>query len=180
MRKKLLALGLFCFAYFNTTAAKAIPLLPVGAYTLTLTTGNNPGGDVGTVSGKVIFDDSSNITFADVTFNDITAGKVFTFTNPGPTFIMTSPELVGASIFNAVDPNQFYLLSALFVPRNPSGSFDLTQNNSVGIDLGGPFLTLIGVTGIMTPAAVPEPGTFMLLGTGALAVFGSRRRFFQQ
>jgi hypothetical protein len=190
MRKKLLALslGLICFSHFNV-AARAIPLLPVGAYTLTAMTENNPGVDVGTVSGKLFFDDSSKLTFADIAFNDFTIGKIFTFTVPGPSFVMTSPEITGAEVFNEVDPNptrpelrQYFDLFVGF-PSDPSGIFALSGcgvprpcGTVMHIDLGGLGLTFVRVRGEITP--IPEPGTFMLLGTGALAIFGSRRDSF--
>ncbi len=185
MRKKLLlptlCFGLFCFAYFSSTAAQATPL-PVGAYTLTASTptsGIHSGSDVGTVSGTLFFDASSTLTFADLSFNDTTSSKVFTFTNLGPTTIDIPPGLLGATIYNALDPNQYFQFS-IRVPSAPSGAFTLTCgtdcDNWMLVDDGDPTLTYVEVTGSISPAAVPEPTTLVLLGTGMLAAFGSRRR----
>jgi hypothetical protein len=191
MRKKLLAvaLGVIFFACFNSTAAHAtqVPLAynpqpplgyyPVGAFTLSAVT--YPGYDVGTVSGRLFFDVSSNLIFANIAFNDLTVGKVFTFTNPGPKFLMTSPEIVGAYVFNALDPNQYFSLILGF-PHDSAGVFALSIcgvpypcGTYMQIDTGGPRLTTVRVQGNISP--VPEPGTLILLGTGALAVFGYRR-----
>jgi hypothetical protein len=178
MRQKLLALslGLICFASFNNAAART--LYPVGAYTLTAQSADVPGEDVGTVSGRLFFDNSSTLTFADITFNDLTLDTVFTFNAPGPTFIMTTPEITGAEVFNAVDPNLTFDLIVGF-PSDPSGVFALSHcgvPNPCGTILSlAPFTHhVVHVVGEITP--IPEPGSFILLGTGTLAVFGSRRR----
>jgi PEP-CTERM motif-containing protein len=183
MRQKLFAifLGLIYFTCLNSAAART--MYPVGGYNLTAVT-DNPGEDVGTVSGRLFFDASSNLTFADIAFNDLTIGKTFTFTNPGPSFIMTSPEITGAEVFNAVDPDQYFDLFVGF-PSDPSGIFALSHcgvpmpcGTFMQINADVPPRTFIHVTGEITP--IPEPGSLILLGTGALAVFGFRRRFFQQ
>jgi hypothetical protein len=187
MRKKFLPL---CLSLFSATAflvpiARATPL-PVGLYTLSASTpasGIHSGSDEGTLSGTLIFDDASNLTFADLTFDDTTSAKTFTFTNPGPTTIDIPPGLLGATIYNAVDPSQFYAFSVR-VPSTPSGTFSLTCgtdcDNWMLVDDGLPDLVYVEVTGSIAPAtpAVPEPSTIVLLGTGTLAIIGSRRRLF--
>ena len=119
MRQKLSRSFLASFISHASTAQPPETMNPVGAHTFTPMTENNPGEDVGTVSCRLFFDGSSNLTFADVVFNDFTVGKIFTFTNPGPIFIMTSPEIVGATVFNAIDPNQYFQITVGF----PSGIF---------------------------------------------------------
>jgi hypothetical protein len=184
MRTKLFLLcpALFSLAIFAPTA-QATPL-PVGAYTLSATTptsGIHSGSDEGTLSGTLVFDGSSNLTFADLTFNDITSGKVFSFTEPGATTLDIPPGLLGAAVYNSLDLSEFYVFS-IRVPSNASGAFILTCgtdcDNWMLVDDGDPNLTYIEVTGSITPAAsaVPEPSTLALLGTGAMILLGSRRR----
>src|SRR6476660_3450368 len=121
MRKLLpLYLALVSFALLGTANATS---LPVGTYTLnasTPTSGIHSGSDQGTVTGTLVFDAASNITFANLAFDDTTSGKIFTFTNPGPVTIATPPGLLSATIYNALDPNQLFAFS-IRVPSNPSG-----------------------------------------------------------
>jgi hypothetical protein len=180
MRNKL---RLLCLGVVALTAPSlfATPL-PVGNYSLTASTptsGIHSGSDIGTVTGTLTFDAVSNLTFADLTFDDTTSAKLFTFTNPGPTTITTPPGLLSATIYNAINPSEYFAFS-IRIPSNPSGSFTLTCgtdcDNWMLVDDGGPNLTYVEVTGFIAPAAVPEPSTIALLGTGALALLGVRRR----
>jgi hypothetical protein len=179
MRKLLpLCIALASLASF-TAAAHAIPL-PVGTYGLTATTptsGIHSGSDEGTLTGTLIFDAASNITFANLAFDDTTVGMIFHFTNPGPVTIQTPPGLLSANIFNAADPNQLFAFS-IRIPSNANGTFTLTCgtdcDNWMLIDTGGKDLTYVEVTGLIDPA--PEPSTIALLGTGTLAILGAFRR----
>jgi hypothetical protein len=179
MRKLLpLYLALVPFALLGALAHATS--LPVGTYTLNATTptsGIHSGSDEGTVTGTLIFDAASNITFANLAFDDTTAGKVFTFTNPGPVTIDIPPGLLSANIYNAADANQLFAFS-IRIPSNPNGTFTLTCgtdcDNSMLVDSGGKDLTYVEVTGSIAP--VPEPSPLALLGTGTLAAFGSLRR----
>lgn len=182
MRKFLpLCLGLFSLAAFQTPAVQATPL-PVGVYTLsasTPTSGIHSGSDVGTLSGTLIFDAGSNLTFANLAFDDMTSSRIFTFTVSGPTTVYIPPGLLGATVYNAVDPSQYYAFS-IRVPSTPSGAFTLTCgtdcDNWMLVDDGLPNLVYVEVAGSITPAAVPEPATIALLGSGVLAILGTRRR----
>ncbi|HEX2917398.1 MAG TPA: PEP-CTERM sorting domain-containing protein [Edaphobacter sp.] len=178
MRNKLrlLCLGLFVIA---SPAVFATPL-PVGNYSLTArtpTSGIHSGSDEGTVSGMLTFDAASNLTFADLTFDDTTSAKLFTFTVPGPTTINVPPGLLSATISNAVDPSQLFAFS-IRIPSNPSGTFTMTCGtdclNWMLVDDGGPNLTYVEVTGSIAP--VPEPSEILLVGTGTLALAALRRR----
>lgn len=179
MRNKLrlLCLGLFALTAHGLFATP----LPVGNYSLTASTptsGIHSGSDVGTVSGTLTFDVASNLTFADLTFDDTTSAKLFTFTNPGPTTIAMPPGLLSATIYNAVEPAEYFSFS-IRIPSNPSGTFTLTCgtdcDNWMLVDDGGPNLTYVEVTGSIAP--VPEPPAIALLGTGALVLAELRRRF---
>ena len=180
MRKLLVfCLALVSLASF-ATIAHGTPL-PVGTYTLSATTptsGIHSGSDQGTVSGTLIFDAASNITFANLDFDDITSGKVFTFTQPGPVTIDIPPGLLSATITNSLNVNELFAFS-IRVPSNPSGSFTLTCgtdcDNWMLVDDGGKDLVYVEVTGSITPA-VPEPSTLALLGTGTLTFLGPIRR----
>lgn len=178
MRTKLL-LGLFSFAILIPAAADATPF-PIGVYTLSATTptsGIHSGSDEGTLSGTLTFDAASNITYADLLFNDTTSGLIFSFTNPGPVSIFTPPGLLAATIYNAVDPSEYYAFS-IRIPSNPSGSFTLTCgtdcDNWMLVNDGGPNLTYVEVTGAITP--VPEPSSLAFLGTGLIGTFSILRR----
>ena len=178
--RKLLPLGLALASLASfTVVARAIPL-PVGSYGLTATTptsGIHSGSDEGTLTGTLVFDAASNITFANLAFDDTTVGMVFHFTNPGPVTIASPPGLLSANIFNAADPNQLFAFS-IRIPSNPNGTFTLTCgtdcDNSMLIDTGGKDLTYVEVTGLIDP--VPEPASIALVATGTLAVLGSLRR----
>jgi hypothetical protein len=182
MRKQLLAifLGLLCFARFSG----AVPLthLPVGDYTLTGET--DTPGHLGTVTGRLFFEDSSRLTYAYIEFTDLTLDKVLTFTVPGPSFIMTTPEIAGAEVFNSDDHDQVFDLFVQY-PSDPSGIFSLSHcgllipcGTNMQINADVPPFTNIHVEGEITP--IPEPSSFMLLGTGALAIFYSRRLWIKE
>jgi PEP-CTERM motif len=182
MRKKLLFclfLALVRFAALAPTIAHA-DSLPVGVFYLSATTptsGIHSGSDLGTLTGTLTFDSASNITFANLAFNDLTTGTVFTFTNPGPVSIFTPPGLLAATIYNAVDPNEYYAFS-IRIPSLPSGAFSLTCgtdcDNWMELNEGNPIYTYVEVTGSIVPA--PEPSALALLGTGTLTLLASLRR----
>jgi len=172
--KLLLAAALTAFA----PIAHATPL-PVGNYYLSATTptsGIHSGSDEGTLTGILTFDAASNIIFANLAFDDITTGHVFTFTNPSPTSIEIPPGLLGATIYNALDPTQYFAFS-IRIPSLPSGAFTLTCgvdcDNFLLVDNGDPFHTYVEVTGTIAPT--PEPSSLVLLGTGALSALAVRR-----
>jgi hypothetical protein len=183
MGKKSLVLCLAVLAF--ATVAHADPL-PVGSYTFSINaegSGIHSGTDDGTLSGILDFDSASNIISADVIFVDTTIGKTFTFTNPGPVTIETNARLLLATISNATDPGIFYDFY-LQIPGRPDGTFNLTCgvdcHNAVIINNGGDPYSVQFNFGPLTPAAVPEPSSFLLLGTGALGTLAAlRRRLFQ-
>jgi hypothetical protein len=179
MMRKLLPLRLALVSFALLEARAQATSLPVGTYTLnasTPTSGIHSGSDQGTVTGTLIFDAASNITFANLAFDDITSGKIFTFTVPGAVTIATPPGLLSANIFNAVDPNQLFAFS-IRIPSNPDGSFTLTCGtdcaNWMLVDDGGKDLVYVEVTGAISP--VPEPSSLALLGAGTLVVVGTLR-----
>jgi len=177
MRNKL---RLLCLGLFALTAPGLVATpLPVGSYSLTASTptsGVHSGSDVGIVTGTLNFDATSNLTSADLTFDDTTSAKLFTFTNPGPTTIDIPPGLLSATIYNASNPAEYFAFS-IRIPSNPSGTFTLTCgtdcDNWMLVDDGGPNLTYVEVTGSIAP--VPEPSAAILLGTGAIALVRLRR-----
>lgn len=57
-----------------------------------------------------------------------------------------------------------------------SGQYDLTANSTIILDTNGSARTSADAIGIVMPAAVPEPGTMLLLGSGALFTLGWLRR----
>jgi hypothetical protein len=175
MRTKLLFL---CFALSSfailTPSVSATPL-PIGVYTLsadTPTSGIHSGSDIGTLTGTLTFDAASNLIAANLVFDDMTSGKTFSFTNPGPTSILMPPGLLGATIYNAADPNELYQFS-IRLPSNPSGAFTLNCGTDCDtwmlVNDGGPILTYVEVAGTITPVA--EPSSLMLFGTGLLCAF---------
>lgn len=113
-------------AVSGTTLAQATAL-PVGIFSLsgqTTTTGIHTSPDQGTLSGALTFNANSTLTSANLTFNDLTAGRTFTFTNVGPTSV-SAGNFVSATIANAVNPAEYYAFSVR-VPSLASGSFTLT------------------------------------------------------
>ncbi len=176
MRKKLfLSLALFSFANLTLTAAHATPL-PIGTYSFSVETGTgvHGGSDEGTLSGALTFDPASNLTAADLLFDDTTTGTTFSFTEPGATEIDPG-EFLSAIIYNAVDPlTQYHLW--LRLPGNPDGSFTLTCGTDchTWMDLNESGTSVYDELnfGTITPAAsaVPEPSSLFLIGTGAVGI----------
>jgi hypothetical protein len=163
-------------ATFATAVAHTTPL-PVGTYWLSATTplsGIHSGSDIGNLTGTLTFDAASNITFANLVFDDLTSGKAFTFTNPGPIEIDIPPGLLYSTIYNAADPHQYFAFSVHVPSSSPSGRFTLTCgvdcDNWMEVDDGERFLTYVEVTGSMDP--VPEPSTLTLLVAGLVSARG--------
>lgn len=176
MRTKLflLSLVLSCFAILTPATVHATPL-PIGIYTLsadTPTSGIHSGSDLGTLTGTLSFDAASNLIAADLVFDDITSGKTFSFTNPGPTSILMPPGLLSATIYNAIDPAELYQFS-IRLPSNSSGVFTLNCGTDCDtwmlVNDGGANLTYVEVAGTIAP--VPEPSSLFLFGTGLFSLF---------
>ncbi|HTH53823.1 MAG TPA: PEP-CTERM sorting domain-containing protein [Edaphobacter sp.] len=189
MRKKfLLALGLLCVFSFAGASAFCDPL-PVGNYSLnvqTPTSGVHSGSDQGTLSGTLTFDAASTLVAANLTFDDITTGTTFAFTNPGPTSIDPG-NFLGATIYNAIDPATFYQFS-IAIPGSSSGTFNLTCGTDchtwMDLDQGGQYPVYVELNfGNLTPApstpAVPEPSTLLLFATGITGGLSLLRRRLQ-
>lgn len=156
---------------------------PVGVYTMsahTTSTGVHQSLDQGTLTGTLTFNASSVLTAANLTFNDTTSGKSFSYTVVGPTTTSSNPSLEAATITDAADASLYDSFSIL-LPSTPSGSFTLTCgtdcDNDVEInDHDGRGILNEELLGSISPAGAPEPSSLILLGTGVLAGLGAVRR----
>lgn len=128
------------------TSASAAP----PALTLTGVTGSAQGY---VFTGVVPLGTANSFTYDNLLYTSPSARHVDT--NGVLLFLSSS---VGTSLAHVYDNNNGYHVD-VFDPREPG---DVTPFNIQSFDI--------------TPAAVPEPSTLALLGTGALSVLGAVRR----
>jgi hypothetical protein len=161
----------------GATAAHAASL-PIGTYNLAGVpgTGIHTSLDAGTLSGTMTFDASSDVIAANLTFFDTTSGLDFTFTKVGPTDIEIAGHTLSALISNSTNPAINFDFS-IRIPGLSDGTFSLNcgtdcdpaaQINDGSGNINEEF------TGTITPT--PEPAPLVLLGTGALGLFGAFRQ----
>jgi len=116
---------------------------------------------------------AQNFTFADLTFDDITSSKTFTFTNPGPTGIDILPGCrARRSITLWTQPVLYLQHSGSF--RKLALTCGTDCDNWMLIDDGDPNLTYVEVTGSIVPA--PELYDW-LCWEQASSLFATRRWF---
>jgi hypothetical protein len=182
--------GILLSLLAGTTTLAYAAALPVGTYELsgsTTTTGVHQSIDQGTLTGTLVFDGSSNLESADLTFDDTTTSSVFTFTEVGATTIDNAGHTLGATITDSSNPSDTYAFS-IHIPGYSDGTFELNCGTDCDTDVN---LTvprrdplneevLGDIAPVPDPVPVPEPSSLMLLGTGVLGVVGAaRRRFFR-
>jgi hypothetical protein len=153
--------------------------LPVGNYYLTAVpgSGEHVSLDTGTMTGFLTFDASSDLIAANLVFDDTTSGIDFTFTD-----VSTSTDIdpvghtLAAEVINSVNPAFTYAFS-IRIPGFADGSFELNCGTDCDTDAeinDGAGNINEELVGSIVPT--PEPGSFVLIGTGALGVLGAVRR----
>lgn len=128
--------------------------------------------------GRFFFEDSSRLTYAYIAFADLTLDKVFTFTVPGPEFHHDHSRDYGGRSFQLRRSRSVFRPVRQY-PSDPSVIFALSHygllvpcGTTIQINADVPPRTDIHVVGEIAP--IPEPGGFMVLGTGVLAIFYSQ------
>ena len=106
-------------------------------------------------------------------------GPTFTLPTSGTTFATTLPVLFSGSFLSC--QGSFGPFGGCNPPPNYLGQFNINGTglltlsfSGVTLQGGGVVWQLSGATYTLT--ATPEPATMVLLGTGALAIFGKLRR----